>query len=248
MSITFDRSESYSEEDATRHNDEFDRREEAVEGKQQVPKDRKRGEKKYINMIPIPRETYWVLVDLSNKMGIPLHKFCGEMLVEMSRDPARFLQTGNFKVSVLQHQAKIYYEKLEVLELTVAEYLQHQTEGMAENIGKQCDELGVDLDEIMNRVKSGPIRAVLSDFRSDPNTKTAQCRAWLKKYMREHEYRVSARQGNLDGLGLGFHRDMIATVRKQMGIESISGGKGEFLWEWPTPTRASRAILGDDLT
>ena len=246
--IKFNRDEQYNEEDAFKHNEEFERREQ--EGGQPTPQkgERKRSEKKIINSVPVDRDTWNILVQLANLSGEHLHAWCGTVLSEVARDPSKLLESPIYRVTNLQHRAKIYFGKLEAIELTIAEYLQHPTEEIADNIGLQCDELGVDMDEIMKKVKSGPITEILSSYQSDPDTKTGKCRAWLKRYMKENNYQVLARQGNLVGNGLGFHRDMIALVRKQLGIVS-SLRDSEYVWEWNHPARAARLILsGDDLT
>src|SRR3990167_8024299 len=212
-------------EDSERWNAEQERRE-ANEGAGYSPpgarKKRKRNSKD-VNSIRLPNDTWRALVDRANVKGDKLADFianlCTQLVIGNLLD--KLTETDSFQIDALQTRTRRYFERLDELESAVLEYSARPTPDMASMLARQCDYLGVNLDDIVKRVKGDPIMEVASDFKSDPSTKTNQCVRWMVALMREHKFKLMARDGNALGAAEGFTKDMMKTARDRLGVQSI---------------------------
>ena len=237
-------------EDAIRHNEEIERREaqEEAQQKQKFPQGkRKRREIKYVNSVPLTREIWNIIVSYANLKGMKLHDYIAYVLEESvnSGEFYRIVESNEFEVDILQLKTRRYRERLEGLEAEVARYNDHPTDGMAHYLMEQCDKLGVNFNDVVERTKDDPIRQAASEIRGDPNTQINQCCRWMIALMSTNDYKVSARQGNKLGGGQGFMRDSLRAARDRLDIRSTQED-GEWYWVWSEPKRVARTILGSE--
>ena len=248
---TFNRSdETYSIDDAIRHNEEMERREEAraaAKGGQSEARKR-RQDIRYINFVPIQKAAWNILVHRANIAGAKVGEFIGTLVDELMETGAleKIVNSDGFQIDILQLQTRQYRERLERLEMEVAEYNSHPTDELAHLLMKQCDVLGVSLDDIVKRVKDDPIKQAAYEFKSDPGTKINLCTKWMSKLMIDNSYRINSREANRLGYAEGYTRDCLRTARSGLGIRTVIGDGGEWYWEWSSSTMASRSILGVD--
>lgn len=234
-------------EDAIRHNEEVERRE-AQEEAQQKGKPtgkRKRKDVKYLNFVPVSRDTWILAIMRANKEGMKLGEYCGSLIEQAMREPVP--KTMDYEVDMIQARTRRHNEWLDSLYANVSDYLTHPTEEVAAMLMQQCDRLGVDFKEIVNQAKSDPLSEAARELSSDPNTKTNQCVKWVKQFMEKRSHKVLAREANALGVVAGFSKDMLAIARRRFGIQSIlSGENGEYWWVLSERTQAARLVLGGE--
>ena len=237
-------------EDAIRHNEEVERREaqEEAQHRQKSPQGkRKRREIKHVNSIPLTKEIWSIIVSCANLKGMKLHDYIAYVLEESinSGEFYKIIESNEFEVDILQLKTRRYRDRLEALEAEVARYNDHPTDDMAHYLIQQCDRLGVNFDDIIERTKDDPIRQAASEIRGDPDTKINQCCRWMIALMTTNNYRIAARQGNKSGVEQGFMRDYLKTARVRLNIKSIQDN-GEWYWVWSESKKVARTILGNE--
>ena len=233
-------------EDAIRHNEEVERREAQEEA--QHPKSsgkRKRKDIKYLNFVPVRRDTWVMAIMRANKEGMKLGEYCGSLIEQAMREPIP--KTLDYEIDMIQGRTRRHNEWLDMLYANVSDYLVHPTEEVAAMLMQQCDRLGVDFKEIVNQAKSDPLSEAARELSSDPNTKTNQCVKWVRQMMDKRSHKVLAREANALGVVAGFSKDMLAIARRRLGIQSIlSGENGEYWWVLSERTKTARMVLGED--
>lgn len=238
--------EEYSIEDAIKHNEEIERRE-AVPNKTSAKKTREEKPKKYINFISIDEDVFYLLSSAASADGMKFEAYCAKLLSNMAYKLDEISQSRDYKIDSMRMKAKRHYERLDDVELMAIEYNSHPSEELADIFVQICDELGVDPDELKERVKNEPMSEAIAGFRVNPNTKTSRCRRWMINMMRQNNHYVEAQKANTLGISEGFDRNMMASVRRRLGISSVPKGEnGIYHWVVEPRDRAARMILGDD--
>lgn len=233
-------------EDAIRHNEEIERREAQEEAQQQNRPSagkRKRRDIKYLNFVPVSRDTWSLAIARANKEGMKLGEFCGSIIDKAMREPVP--QTPDYEIDMIQARTRRHNEWMESLYANVTDYLTHPTEEVAAMLMQQCDRLGVDFKEIVNQAKSDPLSEAARELSSDPNTKTNQCIKWVRQMMEKVDYHILAREANALGVSAGFSKDMLAIARRRLGVQSILDNR-EYWWVLSGKTRVAMIVLGDD--
>jgi hypothetical protein len=243
--------ESMDIEGAERWNEEMERREANAEKGYPRPappiEKRRRRDAKQIPCLTINRDAWKLLVAGATMRAVRLETFCAFLLEMFASDLDIILGTSSLDLEILQMKARKHQEWIGLIESMVLQYTAHPTAAMADNIAKQCDRLGIDFNEIVDRVKGDPLSEIASEFNSDPDTKTNQCAKWVRDLMEKNGYRVSAKIANSLGVEAGFSKDMLALTRRRLSIQSVPEGR-EYWWVLPKSRRAARSILsGEDV-
>ena len=233
-------------EDAIRHNEEVERREAQEETQQRGQKStgkRKRKDIKYLNFVPVRRDTWVMAIMRANKEGMKLGEYCGSLIEQAMREPVP--KTLDYEIEMIQGRTRRQNDWLDALYAGISEYLTHPTEEVAALLMQQCDKLGVDFKEIVGQAKSDPLSEAAREFSSDPNTKTNQCIKWVKQLMSKHNYKILAHDANTLGISAGFSLNMLAIARRRLGIPSVPGSGG-YSWILTDNARMARLVLGEE--
>lgn len=242
--------DSTSIEDAERWNAEMERRElqEDVSLPPTIAKKRGKKKIKYVNFVPLRKEVFDIFIGEANKQGLRLSDFVAKICEDIVNSDllSKIVGSDSFQLRIMQHRMTEWIEQIEVLEAGAAEYNQHPSEELAHILVQQCDRLGLEFDEVIERVKDDPVAQVIGEVSGDPDSVGNRCCKWLARLMRTNGYKIDARNGNRLANEQGFGRDHVRSARRRLGIRSIRIDKDMYHWVWSESHARAASIFGVD--
>ena len=224
--------------------DELERREEqpgkTSEASQELEK------KRSLNYLYMPTWLFNWLVKESNQQGMKLEQFTVNLLRDQYRnwqEPNEDEDVGTF-ISWARQKSDAISDAYNDAYAIAVNCKNHPTEENTKLLFKSCDKLGIDPEELLNKVQKDVYADLVVQYRSDPDSKMNRCVKWVIDFCRDRED-IPSRVFNEAGGKAGYTRQMLHSARNKVGIQSTLRG-GDYYLVMPKSAKVLHGRVSDE--
>lgn len=193
-----------------------------------VPEGEKEQKKWTVNRTELDKIDWDWLVDRANEDGIRIEQWLSGLVknarinwvsdIEKISSPEGYVHRAKQKSAIIAEAHENAYA-------IAVNYKNYPTDDNAHLLHQSCERLGLDPQELIERVNEDRFADFVVKYRGDKDSKMNRCIHWVMDFCRDRD-EISSEDFNLAGEGAGYTKQMLATARRRVGIESVlRGGK-----------------------
>lgn len=190
-------------------------------------------EKRRLNWIQVEPDTFEWLKLKANADGNSIGDHTGLLLDALAQDDEREESSGAETFWDWYYFIKRKRNEERVLQAAVI-HLQDETEEGRDRLARLCEEAGLDMAEVLQRVGSDPFSAILA--KKNDGTKFTRCMHWLPGYIQNQGGRVEVSELRRAALLEGFTPSMLdrvkGAIRDDQSLPEIVSDKPGKNWVW----------------
>lgn len=200
-----------------------------------LEKDRKR-----INLVDVNDETHKWLVRGANERGMSIRGYAGYLIEDAKAKWKPPTEGEPGRLALWNYHQAVAKKNLQDLAYRMASlYEYNPTEEMAERLVQQCELVGLDYREVLQRVADDPFSSLVAF--SHNGTKLGECIRWLSKFLAGKQNGLPARVLLSVGNRQGYGETMMNRAKRAMNndpesprVISIRQAQG---WYWKLEER-----------
>jgi|SRR3990167_404812 len=229
-------------------NEEVERQEEQRERRERkIPlSEDDDGKRKWIvNHIELDGEDWEWARDRANERGVRTEQFIAVGVKEWRIgwvDNLDDIPNPESYVNRARARSSLIVEAHESAYAIAVNYKNYPTDENAKLLHESCERLGLDPGELMERVREDRFADFVVKYRGDKDSKMNRCINWVIDFCRNRD-EILSEEFNKAGEDAGYTKQMLATSRRKVGIESALRG-GRYYLSMPVGQKVLRGRIG----
>ena len=215
---------------------------ERMAGKQKLSSPDEDEERRVVNYLYMGRGLWDWLKDRANEKGMKLEHYMITSLEEKRRDWQGKEDTSTPEKATLWARERIgvISNAYEDAYICAVGYRNHPTDEGAQLLHEVCEQLGLDPEELMQRISQDRFADFVTKYNGDKDSKMSRCVKWVIEFCRDQD-EIPSEIFNKAGRDAGYTRQMLSTARSRVGIDSILRG-GRYYLSMP---KSARVLNGE---